>query len=115
MRQAALSFTVVTGHEDPDADGGVDWEAIAAVGGTIVILMGAARMGGIAGRLQRGGLAPETTVASIHWGTRPEQEVTRATLATIGDHELAAPSTVVVGAVAALDLAWFAPAVRPAP
>jgi siroheme synthase len=56
-----------------------------------------------------GGLAPDTPVAAVHWGTRPEQQVTRATLATIGHHELAPPSTVVIGAVAALDLAWFTP------
>jgi uroporphyrin-III C-methyltransferase len=109
MRHTALSFTVVTGHEDPAGNDEVEWEAIARVGGTIVVLMGAARIGRVAERLLAGGLAPETPVASIHWGTRREQQVTRATLATIGSYELAAPSTVVIGAVAALDLAWFRP------
>lgn len=109
MRNTALSFTVVTGHEDPATKDPVDWEAIARVGGTIVVLMGAARIGPIATRLLAGGLAPDTPVASIHWGTRREQEITRSTLAAIGSHELAAPSTIVIGAVAALDLAWFDP------
>src|SRR4051795_5762162 len=49
LRRLALSFTVVTGHEDPD-EATVDWEALARVGGTIVILMGSAHMTGIAAR-----------------------------------------------------------------
>jgi uroporphyrinogen III methyltransferase / synthase len=109
MRHTALSFTVVTGHEDSGGDDEVDWDAIARVGGTIVVLMGAARIAAVADRLVAGGLSPDTPVAAIHWGTRPEQRVTRATLGTIGAHELAAPSTIVIGAVAALDLSWFTP------
>jgi uroporphyrinogen III methyltransferase/synthase len=41
------------------------------------------------------------------WGTRPEQRTVRATLATLADQDLTAPATIVVGAVAGLDLAWF--------
>jgi uroporphyrinogen III methyltransferase/synthase len=43
----------------------------------------------------------------VRWGTRPEQRTVRATLATIADQELATPSVIVVGDVAAEDLAWF--------
>jgi siroheme synthase len=107
MRTVAQSFTVVTGHEDPDGDAAVDWGALARVGGTIVILMGAARIAAIAERLLAGGLDADTPVAAVHWGTRPEQSVVRATLGGIGVMDLPAPSTIVVGAVAALDLAWF--------
>jgi uroporphyrin-III C-methyltransferase len=107
MRHVALSFTVVTGHEDPASGETVDWPAIARVGGTIVVLMGAARIATIAEGLLAGGLAPDTPAASIHWGTRAEQEVLRATLGTIAAHELPAPSTIVIGAVAAYDLGWF--------
>ena len=107
MRHTALSFTVVTGHEDPASATTVDWHAVAKVGGTIVVLMGAARIQTIAERLMAGGLAPDTPVASVHWGTRVEQDVIRATLATIGRYDLPAPSTIVIGAVAALDLSWF--------
>ena len=58
LRHSSTSFTVVTGHEDPAVgeDGTVDWEAVARVGGTIVILMGVARIGQIAERLMAGGL-----------------------------------------------------------
>jgi uroporphyrinogen III methyltransferase/synthase len=109
LRHSSTSFTVVTGHEDPASgeDGSVDWEAVARVGGTIVILMGVARLRAIADRLIAGGRSPDTPAAAVRWGTRPEQQTVRATLGTLADHDLAAPSTIVVGEVAAEDLAWF--------
>lgn len=108
LRHSSTSFTVVTGHEDPTSGGGsVDWEAVARVGGTIVILMGVARWDRICEGLLAGGLAPDTPAAAVRWGTRPEQHSTRATLATLGHHELASPSVIVVGPVAGHDLAWF--------
>jgi uroporphyrinogen III methyltransferase/synthase len=109
LRHSSTSVTIVTGHEEPGAgdEGTVDWQAVARVGGTIVILMGVARIGRIAAALVAAGRPPDTPVAAVQWGTRPEQRTVRATLATIGDHELGTPSTIVVGEVAARDLAWF--------
>jgi uroporphyrinogen III methyltransferase/synthase len=109
LRHSSTSFTVVTGHEDPAAgeEGSVDWRAVARVGGTIVILMGVARIGRIAEELVAGGLDPTTPVAAVRWGTRPEQQTVRATLGTIAAQPLATPSVIVVGEVAAVDLAWF--------
>ncbi len=109
LRHSSTSVTIVTGHEDPSVgeEGTVDWEAVARVGGTIVILMGVARIGRIAEALMAGGRPPETPVAATQWGTRPEQRTVRATLGTIGAAELGSPSTIVVGDVAACDLAWF--------
>ena len=112
LRHSSTSFTVVTGHEDPTradgtAESSVDWEAVAKVGGTIIVLMGVGRIRAIADRLLTGGLAPDTPAASVQWGTRPEQRTIRATLATIADQPLAAPSTIVIGEVAAQDLSWF--------
>jgi uroporphyrinogen III methyltransferase/synthase len=45
----------------------------------------------------------------VRWGTRPEQHTTRATLATLLDHldELASPSVIVIGKVAAAHFDWF--------
>ncbi|MCU1371538.1 MAG: uroporphyrinogen-III synthase/uroporphyrinogen-III C-methyltransferase [Ilumatobacteraceae bacterium] len=108
QRFSSTSFTVVTGHEDPSSgDGTVDWDAVANVGGTIVILMGVGRWPQIAARLQAAGRSPDTPAAAVRWGTRPEQHTVRATLATLADHELAAPSVIVVGGVAAEELDWF--------
>jgi uroporphyrinogen III methyltransferase/synthase len=107
-RGLSTHFTVVTGHEDP-AKGttDTDWDALARAGGTLVILMGAGRIGDLADRLVASGRAPETPVAAVRWGTRPEQRTIRATLATIGDAGVRPPSAIVVGPVAGLDLTWF--------
>lgn len=107
LRYSSTSFTVITGHEDPTKDTSIDWPTVAKLGGTIVILMGVGRWPKIAAALLEGGLAPDTPAAAVRWGTRPEQETTRATLATLGDHELASPSTIVVGEVAGVDVGWF--------
>jgi len=108
MRYSSTSFTVVTGHEDPTkADSDVDWEALAKVGGTIVVLMGVANIVEISRRLIAGGLAPTTPAAAIRWGTRPDQSVVRSTLGGLPHESLRAPSTIVIGEVAAQDLDWF--------
>ncbi|MDP1804406.1 MAG: uroporphyrinogen-III C-methyltransferase, partial [Acidimicrobiales bacterium] len=85
LRHSSTSLTIVTGHEDPSVgdDGSVDWQAIAKVGGTIVILMGVARLRAIAAELIAGGRSPDTPAAAVRWGTRPHQTTVRATLATL--------------------------------
>ena len=58
-RGVSAAFTVVTGHRragEPD----VDWQSLAKVGGTIVVLMGVAQRGTIAAELIAGGLDPAT-------------------------------------------------------
>jgi uroporphyrinogen III methyltransferase/synthase len=107
-RGVSTHVTIVTGHEDP-AKGrtDVDWEALARAGGTLVILMGAARVGDLAARLVAAGRSPDTPVTAVRNGTRPDQTSVRATLGTIGAADVAAPSAIVVGDVAALDFGWF--------
>jgi len=107
LRHSSTSFTVVTGHEDPDKGGELDWDAVARLGGTIVILMGVGRLPLIVDRLLAAGLSPDTPAAAVRWGTRPEQHTVRATVGTIVDHQLQAPSVIVIGAVAATNLDWF--------
>ncbi|MEX2626194.1 MAG: uroporphyrinogen-III C-methyltransferase [Ilumatobacteraceae bacterium] len=104
MRNRALAVTVLTGHEDPNGTSTVDWEAHAVTGATLVILMGVGRIGIIAKRLIVGGLHPDTPVAAVRWGCTEQQHVTRTTLADVGHAELAPPTTIVIGEVAALDL-----------
>ena len=108
-RGVAACFTVVTGHRRPGAEDDTDWEALARTGGTLVVLMGVARRAEIVRRLQRGGLPSHTPVAAVRWGTRVDQQVVRTTLAGLPDVDLAPPATIVIGAVAGLDLAWFRP------
>ena len=124
LRHSSTSVTVITGHEASDAafpDGGsesiagngssssdsVNWEAAAKLGGTLLILMGVARWDAISKRLLAAGMSPDTPAAAVCWGTRPTQRTAKATLATLGEHSLEAPSVIVVGEVAAQDLAWF--------
>lgn len=108
MRYSSTSFTVVTGHEDPaKGEGSVNWEAVAALGGTVVVLMGAARCRAICDRLIAAGMAADTPTAAVQWGTRPNQRTIRATLATLADLVPKPPTTIVIGEVAAAELAWF--------
>lgn len=107
-RGVSTHVTIVTGHEDP-AKGSTDtdWRSLARAGGTIVILMGAGRLAAITDELIAGGRDPGTPVAAVRWGTRPEQRTIRTTLAAAADAGIEAPSAIVVGPVAALELAWF--------
>ena len=104
MRSRASSFTVLTGHDDPESPQGVDWEAHARTGATLVVLMGAGRIGAIAKRLLVGGLDADTPVVAVHWACTERQQVLRTTLSEVGHAEVAAPCTFVIGDVAGLDL-----------
>ncbi len=106
-RGLSTSFTVVTGHSRHPVDTETDWEALASVGGTIVVLMGVAHRDQIAKRLIAGGLDPATPVAAVHWGTRPEQVSVRVRLDELAATPLRPPATIVIGAVAELNLDWY--------
>ena len=103
QRGLAASVTVVTGRVgEPDGTSGPDWDALARVGGTLVILMGMTTRAAIADALVRGGRPPDTPVAVIARGTTASQRVARTTLAGLADIDLGPPAVVVVGPVAAL-------------
>ncbi len=107
QRGLATSFTVVTGHSRHAVETETDWESLATAGGTIVVLMGVAHRDEIARRLIAGGLGVDTPVAAVTWGTRPEQRSVRTTLGLLGATPMEPPATIVVGAVAALQLHWY--------
>lgn len=83
-RDYSSSVTFVTGHE---AAGkyrpAVNWSAIAHGSETLVIYMGVHNLPHIIEQLTTAGRHPETPVALIRWGTRPEQEQLIGTLETI--------------------------------
>lgn len=108
LRHEALSFTIVTGHEDPASGRTVQWETIARTGGTVVVLMGAGRAAKIAGRLIRGGLDPATPAAWVHWGTYDHQETWRGPLKHLGKNPVPSPVVLIIGTVAGVDVSWFA-------
>jgi uroporphyrin-III C-methyltransferase len=103
VRQLSVTCTIVDGNDDPEHGTPPEWEAIARVGGTIVVLTGRGRVRRIAARLMAGGLRADTPVAAISAGSRPEQQVLRGTLGEL-PAPLPPPVTFVIGAVAALDL-----------
>jgi uroporphyrin-III C-methyltransferase len=112
LRQLCVTVTVVDGNDDPEHAAPPDWEALARLGGTLVILTGRGRIRRIAARLIDGGLAPDTPIAAISAASRDAQRVERGTLATL-PAPLLPPVTFVVGAVAALDLTAEAVAEAP--
>src|SRR5205807_6971040 len=80
-RDHASTVIMVTGHEGlthPSA--AINWEALAKVGGTLVILMGMTTLPHITRRLLDGGLPPDTQAAVIQQGTVPQQRVVTDTL-----------------------------------
>lgn len=101
-RDAAGAVTLVTGHDAPGKEGPqVDWAALAAGGGTLLIYMGVAGLAGLAGRLVAFGRSPATPVAVVRWGTAAEQQTVTGTLETIATDAagLESPALVVVGDV----------------
>ena len=106
-RGMSTSFTVVTGHSRHAVDRDTDWEALARVGGTIVVLMGVAHRDQIATRLIAGGLDPATPVLAVHWGTRPEQKSVRVRLDQLAGTPLEPPVTMLIGEVGGLELKWY--------
>lgn len=106
-RGLSTSFTVVTGHSRHGVDTGVDWDALARAGDTIVLMMAVAHRHEIAERLITAGRLPSTPVAAVRWGTRSQQQTIRTTLGELGSVELEPPVAIIVGEVAGLNLAWF--------
>ncbi|HWH93387.1 MAG TPA: uroporphyrinogen-III C-methyltransferase [Baekduia sp.] len=103
LRQRSVTATIVDGNDDPEHGAPPDWELLARLGGTLVILTGRGRIRRIAARLIAGGLPQDTPIAAISAGTRAEQQVLRGTLGAL-PAPLPPPVTFVVGAVAALEL-----------
>ena len=83
-RQTSSSFTVVSAVEDPmKSKPIINWEALAHIGGTLVILMGWSKLEEIVKTLVDKGLNPNTPIALVQWGTRPYQKTITGTLADI--------------------------------
>ncbi len=113
-RDVTTSVAFVTGHEHPDKDASdIDWERLSLGSGTIVFYMGVKNLPVITKSLMAHGRPPETPVALVRWGTRPEQEVLTGTLADIADAARTAgfrpPAVTIVGEVVRLRerLRWF--------
>ena len=68
-RDAASAVAFVTGHENPDKpESALDYDALAAFPGTLVVYMGVRQLGAIAERLQAGGRDGDEPAAVIQRG-----------------------------------------------
>jgi uroporphyrin-III C-methyltransferase/precorrin-2 dehydrogenase/sirohydrochlorin ferrochelatase len=105
-RGVTHEFVVVSGHVAPDhPESLVNWNALAALSGTIVLLMAVERIELFAKALQDGGRPAETPVLVVQHGTTAAERTLRTTLADAPEHIRAEgirpPAIIVIGAVAA--------------
>ncbi|WP_456787303.1 uroporphyrinogen-III C-methyltransferase [Cellulomonas sp. P5_C5] len=100
-RGLARQLTILSAH-----DATPDWDVLARLDGTLVLLMGVAQLPSHTRALLAHGKDPGTPVAIVENGTLPGQRTTVGTLANIADlareRGVGNPAVVVVGDVAAL-------------
>ncbi len=104
-RDWAQSVTFATGHLKQGLSE-LDWPALARPTQTVVFYMGMTAAAGIAEALMDHGRLPETPVAVIYHGTRPDQKVAITTLSalseTIKTETIKPPALLIVGDVVRL-------------
>ncbi|WP_029112471.1 uroporphyrinogen-III C-methyltransferase [Mycobacterium sp. URHB0044] len=105
-RGVTHEFVVVSGHVAPDhPESLVNWNALAALSGTIVLLMAVERIEQFAKVLQEGGRPAQTPVLVVQHGTTAAQRTVRTTLAEaperIRAEGIRPPAIIVIGSVAA--------------
>ncbi|WP_145543486.1 uroporphyrinogen-III C-methyltransferase [Yersinia frederiksenii] len=112
-RHFASSFHVVTGHmyqgNEPQ-----NWNALAQLDGTLIVLMGMSRQEEICQRLIKGGKSPNTPAAAVMYASQQQQEMAKGTLSTLKDEiarkNIHAPALLVIGDVVNLsDALAFTP------
>jgi uroporphyrinogen III methyltransferase/synthase len=113
-RDHCSSFTVFTGHENSaDAKSNLNYEQIAKIPGTKVVLMGTENLGDWTKSLIADGMPAETPVAIVQWGTLGKQKSVSGTLATIAKlaaaEKISPPALTIIGDVVKLrgKLNWF--------
>ena len=113
-RLVSSSFAVIPGYEDvTKKESTIDWSKISTGVGTLVFLMGVKNIDVITEKLIENGRSPDTPVAVIRWGTRPDQKTVIGTLKNIVEQvkekHIKPPAVMVVGDVVKLrdSLKWY--------
>ncbi|TWG08873.1 uroporphyrinogen-III C-methyltransferase [Saccharopolyspora dendranthemae] len=106
-RGVAHEAVVVSGHVAPDDERSlVDWEALARLRGTLVLLMAVKRIDAFAETLIKHGRPADTPVAVVQEATTGTQRNLRTTLARVAqdiqDQDIKPPAVIVIGPVAGL-------------
>jgi uroporphyrin-III C-methyltransferase/precorrin-2 dehydrogenase/sirohydrochlorin ferrochelatase len=101
-------FVVVSGHLSPEhPESLVNWNALAQLTGTLVLLMAVERIELFADVLRKGGRPAQTPVLVVQHGSTPAERVVRATLADVAeqirDQGIRPPAIIVIGPVAAFE------------
>jgi uroporphyrin-III C-methyltransferase len=111
QRGVSASVTIVSGH-DVEA---LRADALVALGGTIVVVMGVENRSQIADRLTAAGLRRGTPVLVIEAGATERERRRRVELGSLGRTEVSSPATIVIGEVVAQadgDLSLAAPSAQ---
>jgi uroporphyrin-III C-methyltransferase/precorrin-2 dehydrogenase/sirohydrochlorin ferrochelatase len=103
-RGVTHEFTVISGHVPPGHPASLtNWSAVAALTGTLVLMMAVENAPAIAAALLDGGREPSTPVAVVCDGSMPTE---RTVLSTLGDlpadlvaHEVRPPAIILIGEV----------------
>jgi len=103
-RGVTHEFTVVSGHLPPDhAESLVDWDGVARMRGTLVLMMAVENAPAIAKALLVRGRDEGTPVAVVCDGTMPTERTVLTTLGSLTEdltrHAVMAPAVIVVGEV----------------
>lgn len=101
-RDYASSFHVVTGHmcqgNEPQ-----NWQMLAQLEGTLIVLMGMTRQEEICQLLIEAGKSPDTPAAAVMYASQQKQQIAKGTLTTLKDEiqrkKLHAPALLVIGHV----------------
>jgi uroporphyrinogen III methyltransferase/synthase len=113
-RLYSSSFAVIPGYEDATKkESTIDWAKLSTGVGTLVFLMAVKNIDVVTQKLIENGRSPETPVAVIRWGTRPDQKTIIGTLKNIvelvKEKDIKPPAVMVVGDVVRLreSLRWY--------
>lgn len=113
-RGYSSSFAVIPGYEDMrKEESAIDWSKLATGAGTLIFLMAVKNMDVLVKKLMENGRSPDTPVAVIRWGTRPDQKTITGTLKNITgivkEKDIKPPAVMVVGEVVKLRkrLMWY--------
>lgn len=113
-RLYSSSFAVIPGYEDTTKkESSIDWSKLSTSVGTLVFLMAVKNIDMVIQKLIENGRSPDTPVAVIRWGTRPDQSTITGTLKTIAElveeKDIKPPAVMVVGDVVRLreSLMWY--------
>ncbi len=114
QRGIATSLTIVTGSEDPNkTDSTINWDALAAMPGTLVFVMAWNNINDIVTALSTRGVPDERPAALIQWGTTARQRVATGPICKIAEMgaelNMGPPVALVIGEVTGLREAmeWF--------